>query len=161
MSNADRAITAVAIAPDGTWLAVADSRHEIRIKDVATDRTRRVLRGLTQHASTVVISPDATWLAAAGGANVWIWNPATGKTIATLGGHGGYTAGASISPDGTWLASVDSVGVVRVWRTSTWELSAAMRVDAKPKGCQWFADGTGISVIGEHTVLLLTFTPAG
>jgi WD40 repeat protein len=161
VSNSGDNVHGVAIAPDGTWMAIGDSHGQVRLKNVATGRTLRVLRGAHRwYVSRIVIAPDGTWLATTDSTNVRVWHTATGANVATLGGHRSYAAGVSLSPDGAWLASVDARGLVRVWRTATWDLCAAMRVDcSEPRGCAWFADGTGVSVTTQDTVFLLEFTP--
>ena len=102
-------VSAVAIAPDGTWLATAGDDGTVRIWDPATGQQRATLTGHTGAVSAVAIAPDGTWLATASGdGTVRIWDPATGQQRATLTGHTGAVSAVAIAPDGTWLATASS-----------------------------------------------------
>src|SRR5204862_1780201 len=73
-------VTAVAIAPDGTWLATGGWERTVRIWDPATGRERAALTGHTEWMTAVAIAPDGTWLATGGwDRTVRIWDPATGR----------------------------------------------------------------------------------
>jgi NB-ARC domain/WD domain, G-beta repeat len=59
-------VTAVAIAPAGTWLATASNLEgAVRIWDAATGEQRATLTGHTKRVTTMAIAPDGTWLATA------------------------------------------------------------------------------------------------
>ena len=105
-------VDAVAISPDGTWLATAmDGAVEIW----AADGTHRAtLTGHGGRVDAVAISPDGTWLATAMDGAVEIW-AADGTHRATLTGHGGWVYAVAISPDGTWLATGGTDRTVRIW----------------------------------------------
>ena len=84
------AVSAVAIAPDGTWLATAGDDGTVRIWDPATGQQRATLTGHTGPVRAVAIAPDGTWLASGGDdGTVRIWDTATGQQRATLTGHTG------------------------------------------------------------------------
>ena len=79
---------AVAIAPDGTWLASAGADGSVRIWDPATGQLRAALTGHAGPVRAVAIAPDGTWLASGGDdGSVRIWDPATGEQRAALTGH--------------------------------------------------------------------------
>ena len=59
-------MSAVAIAPDGTWLASGGDDGTVRIWDPATGQQRAALTGHTGPVTAVAIAPDGTWLASAG-----------------------------------------------------------------------------------------------
>ena len=92
---------AVAIAPDGTWLASGGDDGSVRIWDPATGQQRATLTGHAGPVTAVAIAPDGTWLASAGGVatgSVRIWDPATGQQRATLDGHTGAGDGGGDRP---------------------------------------------------------------
>ena len=73
-------MTAVAIAPDGTWLASAGDDGTVRIWDPATGQQRAALTGHAEPVKAVAIAPDGTWLASGGDdGTVRIWDPATSE----------------------------------------------------------------------------------
>ena len=78
-------VTAVAIAPDGTWLATASDDGTVRIWDAATGQQRATLTGHTDQVRAVAVAPDGTWLATASGdQTARIWDPATGGISALM-----------------------------------------------------------------------------
>jgi WD40 repeat protein len=151
---------AVAIAPDGNRLAFADLRDVVRVQDVATGRTTRVLR-VKHDPRQLAFLPDSRRLAVAHWGVIQIWDVDVRAVVAELDGNQGID-GLAVSPDGAWLAAAGRTGEIRVWRTDTWALATAMRLgDAATGGCAWLADGTGLSVSGDRTVYLLSFTTVG
>jgi WD40 repeat protein len=85
-------VLALAVAPDGTWLASADYGGDVRIWDPATGTTRHALTGHTREVSAWVVAPDGSWLASAGrDGELWIWNPTTGAALTSLRVAGGLS----------------------------------------------------------------------
>ena len=60
-----QAVTALAIAPDGSWLASAGYDPTVRIWDPHTGQARHTLTGHTQAVTALAIAPDGSWLASA------------------------------------------------------------------------------------------------
>jgi WD40 repeat protein len=120
-------VTAVEIAPDGTWLATAGEDRTVRIWDAAAGEQRAVLTGYTNDVNAVEIAPDGTWLATAGeDRTVRIWDAATGEQRAVLTGHTRKVRAVAIAPDGTWLATAGEDRTVRIWDAATGEQRAVL-----------------------------------
>jgi WD40 repeat protein len=120
-------VTAVAIAPDGSWLASGSVDGAVRIWDAATGQSRATLTGRTDRMTAVAIAPDGSWLASGSvdGA-VRIWDAATRQLRATLIGHENPVAAVAIAPDGSWLATGSDYGTVQIWDVATGQLRAIL-----------------------------------
>jgi WD40 repeat protein len=113
-------------APDGTWLATGSADYEVRVWDPVTGELRASLKPGGRTASSIAVARVARSDLADG------------------------VVSAAFSPDDRWLAVVTTDGLLRVWRTSTWTVAAAIRVDVRTPGqSHWLADGTGICVLGD------------
>ena len=163
-------VNAVAVAPDGTWLATGGEDRTVRIWDMATGTVTRTLT-LTPYdhpevadaadsvsavsVKAVAVAPDGTWLAATGtdGA-VRIWDMATGTLTRALTGNPGLVGAVAISPDGAWLATAPRVlsGRVQIWDAATGtpasrlpgRLSMVRSVAVSPDGA-WLATIASLS----------------
>ena len=99
-------VQALAVAPDGSWLASAGDDATVRIWDPHTGQTRHTLTGHTNTVQALAVAPDGSWLASAGDDDtVRIWDPHTGQTRHTLTGHTSSVQALAVAPDGSWLAS--------------------------------------------------------
>ncbi len=78
-------MTAVAVAPDGSWLASGSGDRRVRIWDVATGQARATLKGHTGPVTAVAVAPDGSWLASGSrDGTVRIWDAATGQARALM-----------------------------------------------------------------------------
>ncbi len=119
-------VSAVAIAPDGSWLATADGGWTVRRWDAATGKELAKLPSRYGGVYAVAIAPDGSWLATAGGdGTVRIWDAATGKERAKLAGQDGAVRAVAIAPDGSWLAA-GRIGTVEIWDVVAKQLRATM-----------------------------------
>jgi WD40 repeat protein len=143
-------VEAVALAPDGAWLASASGDGTVRIWDVRTGLERRALRGHGGAVAALAVAPDGSWLASGGSdGTVRIWDVRTGLERRALRGHGGAVGALAVAPDGSWLASGGRDRTVRIWDMSAGQERTALKghqngVDAvaiAPDG-SWLASGS-------------------
>jgi WD40 repeat protein len=78
-------VMAVAIAPDGSWLASGALDNTVRIWDVATRRQRVMLAGHTDRVVAVAVAPDGSYVASASrDQTMRIWDAVTGNAQALM-----------------------------------------------------------------------------
>src|SRR5262249_24166326 len=113
-------VTSLAFAPDGKALASAsDSDNTERLWDLAAGEGARAgpRHAELPHAGqvhAVAFSPDGKTLAC-GGADVKLWNVATGLELLTLPAGTAKTRSLAFAPDGRTLAAGCEGGRVRLW----------------------------------------------
>jgi WD40 repeat protein len=130
-----RTVHAVAVAPDGSWLASGSSDRTLRIWDTSTWDERAVVTGhgaSQAGADAMAVAPDGSWLASGGWDRmVRIWDTSTWDELAVLTGHAKRVAAVAVAPDGSWLASGSWDGTVRIWDTASWDERAVLTGHSK------------------------------
>jgi WD40 repeat protein len=123
----DHIVFAVAVAPDGTWLATASLDQTARIWDTATGQQRVILTGHDGPVTAVAVAPDGTWVATASSdRTARIWDTATGQQRAILARHDRWVTAVAVAPDGTWLATASSDRTARIWDIATGQQRAIL-----------------------------------
>ena len=117
-------IEAVALTPNGAYLATAGASGVVRVWSTAS---RKVVAVLDANAAAgpsirsvpvyrVVFSPDGKQLAAAGeDGKIRLWSVATRRAFRSLVNGRTAVVALAYSPDGQVLASGDGAGVVKLW----------------------------------------------
>lgn len=100
--------TAMAVSPDGRWIAVS-GYHEVFVLDAATLETRSRLIGESPRVDSLAFSPDSKRLAMSGGAparfgEIQVWEAGTTNQLKAWKIGGDSLFGVSWSPDGSRLA---------------------------------------------------------
>ncbi len=111
-------IGAVAVSPDGKFLATASFDKTAKLWDGATGKELRTLAGKNGHANLVLgvaFAPDGSALATVSSDNqLKIWDIANGKPTSLLAHAAGVTQVAA-SADGKLLAAGGADGTIRIW----------------------------------------------
>jgi len=125
---------ALALTPDGRWLATGSPGNAVRIWDTADGHELMKISHPQQMNSFNVpygvdglaFSPDGRWLATAStDKTARIWDTATGHPILEAT-HGGAVAAVAFSPDGRWLATASTDKTARIWDTATGQMLAEL-----------------------------------
>jgi hypothetical protein len=152
---------AMAIAPDGSWLATVDG--EAASIWSADGALRATLTGHHGPVLAMAIAPDGNWLATAsrdGAASIW---SADGTPRVTFGENGERAYAVAIAPDASWLVTASEDGTARIWGADgalraalTGHLGPVFAVAIAPDG-SWLVtaggDGTARIWSADHALL--------
>lgn len=110
--------TAMAISPDGRYLAV-DSSDDIVIYDLKSQKVAAYLTGHVATVNSIAFSPDGETLASGSvDRTVRLWSRG-GKLLATLTGHLADVNEVVFTPDGRSLISADDGGAAVITHVAT------------------------------------------
>lgn len=124
-------ISALAFAPDGQSLAVADGLNGrsgiVRIVDPATGGIKAAWRAHSDTIFDLEFSRDSSKLLTSSGDKlVRVWDVATHKELATLEGHTAQVLGASFNSNATQVVSGGADKQLKVWDIATKERIIAL-----------------------------------
>jgi WD40 repeat protein/serine/threonine protein kinase len=125
----------VAFTPDGRLFGTASEAGTAKLWHTDTLLEVAVLRGHLLGVHSIAFSPDGKRVATGsnGREAIKLWDVATGQEVLTLEGSGSIFGSTAFSPDGTLLGSVNSSGILHVWRAPSWaEIEAAGKSSAQP-----------------------------
>jgi WD40 repeat protein len=109
-------VMALAVAPDGAWLAAGGDDAIVRIWDPTTGTNLHNLAGHTDAVEAFAVASGGAWLASASwDGEVRIWDTATGVNVNTLTADITAVLALAVAPHGTWLASAGHHHTVQIW----------------------------------------------
>jgi WD40 repeat protein len=185
------AVNAVAISPNGNYLAVGLANNDVKILNPNTGTTVATLTGHAATVTSVVFSPDGTKIAtasASGTNNIKIWQTSDWTNTQTLTHTSTSVNALAWNPTGTELASGATAATdnIMVWQVFDWSTvtskthssSAVFSVVYSPDGTIlatgaddtsnnikiWATSGwSNTQTLSSHTqsVTSLAFNPAG
>jgi WD40 repeat protein/serine/threonine protein kinase len=139
-----QAVNAVAISPDGKWLAIAGKDGTARLWNVSTHRESVCVRH-EGSINAVTISRDGQWLATASSdGTACLWNTQTGKKHLCVRQHGAVWT-VAMSPDGNWFVTAGDDKTARIWDIRTgqeearFEHAETVRAVAVSPNGRWIA----------------------
>jgi WD40 repeat protein len=119
------ASNALAVSPDGAWMAAAGTDRSILIWNTEDDTQQVTLTGSQQIPLSLAFSPDSTLLAAATGEEiVRVWQLEAGGLAAELEAPDPVTQ-VRFSPDGAWLAGGSRLQT-SLWQAADWQLQETL-----------------------------------
>ncbi|WP_263165026.1 NB-ARC domain-containing protein [Streptomyces sp. SCSIO ZS0520] len=110
-------VMALALAPDGSWLATGGADGSIRIQGIGGGRSRGRLYGHTKRVTALVVAAEGEWLAsAAADGTVRTWDRAFADAGPALLRSTPRPVRQTVAArNGGWLASLSDDGLVRFW----------------------------------------------
>jgi WD40 repeat protein len=109
-------VNAVAISPNGRYLAAGDDGRTIKVWVVADGKEKCTLHGHTRPVLGLAFSPDGLRLVSASAdETIKVWDITTHQETLTLRGHTGAVHAVAFSPDGATLVSCGSDKTIRIW----------------------------------------------
>ncbi len=147
IGNVPQRIMAIAVSPDGHWLAVAGGTPgrlgEVRLYELATGELHSVLVSTTDVILDLAFSPQGDRLAVAGADNILrVCDVASGKELLAITSHSDWVTAVAWNQDGTQLASASRDKTAKLFDVQKGELLVTYSGHNQPvRGVAFHSDG--------------------
>lgn len=161
MLPAKAAALPIALSMDGRLLAVPDKHHTIRLANLSTCRSNRILGGHNGTITALCFSPNSKLLASASAdQTVRLWSMSSGALLATLSGHSAAVTAVTFCSTGSTLASASADQTVRLWNVANGAMLSILRGHMVPViHIAFLPENTGlVGVDSDHVVMFWDFT---
>jgi WD40 repeat protein len=160
----------LAVTPDGKQVVSASNDKTVRVWDIATGKTVRMIRGESAPGNwgaiyAMSLSADGRWLAIGGylsdadrmsGSAIRLYDFASGKLMKVLKGHKNVVFSLAFSADGKRLISGSADKTARIWDVASGQLLFALKGhSAKINAVAFNKDGSRIVTGGDDETLRL------
>jgi WD40 repeat protein len=148
-------VGAVAVSPDGVWIASAGADGTVRVWDVATSCLLHTLSRPGRTAGPVIFAPDGKTLYAAWQEDgvIRAIDPATGQWR-ELAAYGPRLRGLAVAPDGALLAAAGEGGVCLWALPDATPRGAVTGVPFSPAAIAFSPDARTLAVGGAESIRL-------
>ncbi len=127
LEDTPEAVLAIAHSPDGRFVVTTHEDTSVRLREAATGKFLKSLKGHDDVVSAVAFSPDSKTLATGSyDQTVKLWNVETAELLRTLKGHTNWVFAVAFSPDGKTLASGGYDKSIRLWNVAGGEPKAVL-----------------------------------
>jgi WD40 repeat protein len=152
---------ALAISPDGRWLAQAGQQGNILLRQLPRGRACHVLEGHVGAVYSLAFTPDCTSLLSGGEDHtVRRWEVMAGRQKAYLNGHQAAVYQVACCRDGRWFASAAVDGEVIVWSSQSQRLCYSHRFPGAALCAAFTPDGRRIAAGTGQAACFLMALPA-
>lgn len=159
LESGRQGITAVALSPDGRFLATASwGENVIHLWDTTSLEEIAVLEGHTAPIKALAFSPDGELLASGGGKfpldgdnSIRLWSLNSKSQLAILRGHTDEIVALNFSPDSKMLVSSSMDGTGRLWNVeSQSEMFVLEDEETRIIRSEFSLDGSLLASIGDR-----------
>ena len=164
----DKGVQAVAVSPDGLWVASGSRDATIRVWDAKSSRQVLCVLGHAAAVTSVAFSPDGKRIASGSyDKTVGVWDTDSGSEVLRISKHTAGVCSVAFSPDGSCIATGAGTNLtggdvedptVRVWDAQTGQelLCVSPDKDGPVDSVCFSPDGNSIIVGSAHYADLFT-----